>query len=329
MFKMIGKVTIGKSFRGCLLYCLNDKRKQHPDEEIFKNRAEIIAFNQCNGTAQELIRQFNQVRGLNPKLSKPVLHITLSLAPGEHLSKDKLMEVTEQCANEFGFENNQYVSVLHKDTGHQHIHIVANRIGFDKKTVSDSNSYKRVATFCRKMELKFRLKQVLSPKQFLSKEQRLLPRNDERKKQLSLLIRRTLYNAKDFDHFVRLMQSKGYKVIKGRGISFIDDKKVKIKGSEVGYSLQKIEQRLELQHRIKNDREFFKQVNERKPLRASTESINYVSIKDENSSVTNQLNKNISETVNALLKPEQMQEHINPNLLVKKKERKKKQGLRL
>ena len=45
----------GKSFRGCLMYCLNDKRKQHPDEQVFKNRAEIITFNQCSGNALELI----------------------------------------------------------------------------------------------------------------------------------------------------------------------------------------------------------------------------------------------------------------------------------
>ena len=129
------------------MYCLNYKRKQHPDEVIFKNRAEIITFNQCNGTALELVKQFNRVRQLNQNLSKPVFHITLSMAPGEVLSKDKLMEVSEQCAKDFGFENNQYVSVLHKDTEHQHMHIVANRIGFDRKTVSDSNSFKKVATF--------------------------------------------------------------------------------------------------------------------------------------------------------------------------------------
>ncbi|WP_436489896.1 hypothetical protein [Chitinophaga sp. ARDCPP14] len=37
-----------------------------------------------------------------------------------------------------------------------------------------------------------------------------------------------------------------YKVIKGRGIAFIDDKKVKIKGSEVGFSLAKIERILNI-----------------------------------------------------------------------------------
>ncbi len=63
-----------------------------------------------------------------------------------------LMEMSEGCAKEMGFQNNQWVAVLHHDTNHPHLHIVANRIGFDGRTVSDSNSYKRIALFCRKME---------------------------------------------------------------------------------------------------------------------------------------------------------------------------------
>ncbi|MEP6683597.1 MAG: relaxase/mobilization nuclease domain-containing protein [Parafilimonas sp.] len=326
---MIGKVTIGKSFRGCLMYCLNDKRIQHPEEEIFKNRAEIISFNQCSGNTNQLVNQFNHVRELNPKLSKPVLHITLSLSPNEYLSKDKLMEIAEHCAKDFGFESNQYVAVLHKDKEHQHIHIVANRIGFDKKTVSDSNNYQKLANFCRKTELKYGLRQVLSPKKFLSKEQRNLPRQDERKKQLNITIRKTIHKSKSLDHFVAMMQAQGYKVIKGRGISFIDDKKVKIKGSEVDYSLQKIESHIQTLNRLSTDREFFKQVNERKPLIDSTETIINVPIKNENIFVTYKLIQDVSKTVDSLLKPEQTLEQINPSLLVKKKERKKKRWLHL
>lgn len=327
---MIGKIIIGKLFRGCLMYCLNDKQKQHQnDEEIFKNRTEIIAFNQCRGVAQELIKQFNRVRALNQKLLKPVLHITLSLAPNEHLSKDKLMEIAEQCAKEFGFGNNQYIAVQHLDTKHQHMHIVANRIGFDKKTVSDSNNYQKIANFCRKAELKYGLQQVVSPKKFLSKEQRDLPRNDERKKMLALSIRRAVNNAKGMEHFVRIMQSKGYTVIMSRGVSFIDDKKVKIKGSEVGYSLQKIQQNLNFLQRLKTDREFFKQVNEKKLVNVSSNFTNQVINNDKNISATDQFEQNLSATVDALLKPELASEQIEPKLLVKKKERKKKLGFRL
>ena len=41
---------------------------------------------------KELIRQFNEVRQLNAKLSKPVLHITLSFAPGEQLHRKYLWQ---------------------------------------------------------------------------------------------------------------------------------------------------------------------------------------------------------------------------------------------
>jgi len=326
---MIGKITIGKSFRGCLLYCLNDKQKLRKNDIVFKNRAEVLMFNKCFGNQNELIQQFNEVRQLNPKLAKPVLHVTLSFAKDDKLDQNKLIAISEACAKDLGFENNQFVSIFHKDTEHPHMHIVANRIGFDKKTVTDSNNYQKTAAFCRKMELKFNLKQVLSPKRYLSKEQRLLPRNDERKKALSLAVRNAINHSKDFDHFIRIMQSRGYKVIKGRGISFIDDKKVKIKGSEVGYSLQKIEQRLEFQHRLKTDKEFFKQVIERKPSKSLAESVSGVPIKDENISTLEQLKQNLSKTFDALLKPEQTPEQIEPKLLVKKKERKKKKGVHL
>jgi hypothetical protein len=88
------------------------------------------------------------------------------------------------CARELGFEKNQYLAVLHKDTRHQHLHIVTNRIGFDGKTLSDSNNYKKIAAYCRKMEEKYQMQKVLSPGRFLSKELKKMPRMDARKDQL-------------------------------------------------------------------------------------------------------------------------------------------------
>jgi len=120
------------------------------------------------------------------------------------------------------------------------------------------------------------------------------------------------------------MQSKGYKVIKGRGISFIDDKKVNIKGSEVGYSLQKIQQDLNFLQRLKTDREFFKQANERKPLRSFKETIKCSQINIENIFDAQKLKQNLSNTFDALLKPQQLSEQIEPKLMVKKKEKKKR-----
>lgn len=101
---MIGKIIIGKSFRGCLNYCLHDKPiKGQNQEALLKDRAEVLCYNQCYGNDRELIQQFNEVRQLNPRLSKPVLHITLSLAPGEKLPANTLAEIAQDCAKIWDF----------------------------------------------------------------------------------------------------------------------------------------------------------------------------------------------------------------------------------
>jgi hypothetical protein len=215
-----------------------------------KDRAEVIYNNKCFGTASELAIQFNEVRRLSSRVEKPVMHISLRLAPGETLSKDQLIEIAQACAVEFKFDQNQYVCALHKDTREQHIHIVANRVGYDGKAVTLTNNYRRMANFCLQMEKKYNLREVLNPRKFLSKEERLIPRQDMRKEQLKKDIQDTLQNVTTYQEFERKMKSLGYAVLKGRGISFIDDKKVKIKGSEVGFSLSKIERVLELRQKI-------------------------------------------------------------------------------
>ena len=223
---MIGKVMIGKSFRGCISYCMENKKQKTTENISQINRAEVLLFNQCFGNTKELIQQFNETRQLNQKLSKPVLHITLSLAPGERVEKSKLINMVQDCAKEFGFDNNQFIAITHNYTGHQHLHIVANRIGFDKKTVSDSNSYKKMADYCRRMEIQYYLQQVLSPKKFLPKELRKIPRTDTRKEAIKKDIQNALLVSKTYSDFEKQMQQKKYQIIKGRGIAFIDKKGV-------------------------------------------------------------------------------------------------------
>lgn len=240
---MIGKVVIGKSFRGCLQYCLHDKiADEKKNEIVMKDRAEVILYNQCFGNAPELIQQFNEVRQLNPRLSKPVLHITLSLAKGENLPGYKLAAIAEDCARDLGFQNNQFVAVLHKDTDHPHIHIIANRVGYDGKTVSDSNNFQKIAKLCRKLEQKYELQKVLSPNAFLPKKQRNYQRLDDRKERLKAHIKQSLAGANNYGQFEQKMKALKYEVIKMRGIAFRDQEKVYTKGSEVGYSLSTIQE---------------------------------------------------------------------------------------
>lgn len=247
---MIGKVTVGASFYGCLSYCLEDKRglseeqKQQlslQDNLQHKDRAEIIDNNLCFGDKRELVEQFHDVAKLSKRVEKPVMHLTIRSAPGDQLTVDQWREVGRAAAQEFGLADHQYVCILHKDTWQPHIHLVGNRVGYNGKVASDSNSYARIAKLCRQLEQKYNLHQVLSPRRFLSPKERQIPRQDERKEKLKTDIRETLRQARTYPEFEKAMQEKGYRVEKGRGISFVDSKKVRTKGSEVAYSLMSIE----------------------------------------------------------------------------------------
>jgi len=256
---MIGHVSKGASFFHCISYCLEDKIKlteemkrqlTQADDLQHKDRAEVLEYNLCFGDKYELAAQFRDVTKLSKRVEKPVLHLSLRLAPGENLSRDKLIEIGREAAKEFGVADHQYICVLHKDTKEQHIHIAANRVGYDGKVASDSKSYKRMAALCRRLEKQYNLQEVLSPRAFLSAQERLLPRHDQRKERLRENIRQTLKDVNHFSEFQKKMEDLGYQVLKGRGISFVDDKKVKIKGSEVGFSLAKIEKILALKQEL-------------------------------------------------------------------------------
>lgn len=315
---MIGKFIIGKSFRGCLLYCLNDKQQKQGEEQPMKDRSEVLLFNQCYGNQKELIQQFQEVRQLNMKLAKPVLHITLSFSPGEKLEKEALMKMVSDCAHDFGFEKNQYIAIAHNDTGHRHIHIIANRIGFDKKTVSDSNSYKMMAAYCRKMELKHDLKQVLSPRQFLPKELRNIPRIDTRKEAIKNDIREALLSSKNYDEFEALMKQKKYEVIRGRGIAFIDSKKIYVKGSEIGYSLATIEKILAQTFTQKQEFLYRQSIQEKLQREPFSQKI-----KNQSKNPSHEFKQGFSKALEILMKVDENYQQTPHELLQKKRKRKR------
>ena len=86
---------------------------------------------------------------------------------------------------------------------------------------------------------------VRGKKLFLTREQKMVrkleTRIDHRKERMKENIRECLLNASGLQDFTQKMKLLGVEVIKSRGISFIDDKKMYVKGSELGYSLSTIE----------------------------------------------------------------------------------------
>ncbi len=124
--------------------------------------------------------------------------MSLRLAPEEILTRQQFTEIGRALAKEFGVYDNQYLTILHKDTRQQHIHLVANRVGYNGKASSTSNNFLKMDGICRRLEKQYKLKEVLSARRFLSNEQRLIPRNDSRKEQLRTDIRKTLEKVENY-----------------------------------------------------------------------------------------------------------------------------------
>jgi hypothetical protein len=150
---VIGKIAPnGKSARGLANYLLR------------RGRGKIVAGTMAGLTPRDLAREFGALRRLNPNLNKAVAHLMLSPAPGDpHLTDCQWQEIAERYAKGMGYANTAWCGVVHNDTDHQHLHILACRIDIHGKTISDANSYRKSEAIVRRLEQDFGLVAVASP----------------------------------------------------------------------------------------------------------------------------------------------------------------------
>ena len=84
------------------------------------------------------------------------------MPPEEALSDVIWRSVARDYLDAMGFEKSQFILVRHTDTeSHQHVHIVANRVGMAGKTVSDSFDHYRAQSVVRAIEESYHLRPVL------------------------------------------------------------------------------------------------------------------------------------------------------------------------
>lgn len=145
---MIAKMEKGRGFRGALEYDLQE------------GKSELLETNLCGQTPRAMAHEFGEVRQLRPTLGKAVLHVALSVPPGEHLTDAQWRAIGHRYLDGMGFGDTQYVMTRHTDTDHEHIHIVANRITFAGEVVNDSQDWKRQEALMREIERDYGLSPV-------------------------------------------------------------------------------------------------------------------------------------------------------------------------
>lgn len=93
------------------------------------------------------------------KLKNPVYHISLDFAHEDapKLTDDLMVEIAREYMRRMGITNTQYIVCRHTDREHQHLHIVANRVNNDGKTISDSNDDVRNIKVCKALTREYGL----------------------------------------------------------------------------------------------------------------------------------------------------------------------------
>lgn len=146
---MIPKITAGENFGGLCDY-------------LFKEGAYILGSNMLGEEPIDLAREFNNIRNIRSEVRKPVWHASLSASPKEVIGDNKWLPLSKEFLRrmDISLVNHQYLLMRHTDRAHEHVHIVVNRIGANKKLYDSSMDGWRAIEVCKALETKYGLSQV-------------------------------------------------------------------------------------------------------------------------------------------------------------------------
>jgi hypothetical protein len=156
---MIAKISHGNIFVGLAKYLMGQgKSNEHIDQQIIYSNNLIINNNQSLNFAYQMKLKADMKQGRKVKSS--VFHCSLSIPRGEALDKQTWGDVINDYMADMGLKNNQYVAIYHglNNNQNQHIHIMANKVNEDNKTIWDNkNDRYKANKICKKLEAKYNL----------------------------------------------------------------------------------------------------------------------------------------------------------------------------
>lgn len=140
---MIAKIVTGQGFKGVVNYIL-DKEK---GTKLLNSQG--VRLKNQNSIIQSFVKQAE----MNPRLSKPVCHISLDFSAQDKskLNNELMTEIANNYMKRMGINNTQYIIGRHHDKEHPHLHIVFNRVDNTGKTISDRNDRFRSEKICKEL----------------------------------------------------------------------------------------------------------------------------------------------------------------------------------
>ena len=166
---MIGNITKGNGFYGCVAYVLG------------KKDAQLINTNMAGGTPAQLAWEFRSFANKNQRVQKPVLHLSFSPAPGDRsLDEWELCQIAQDLLNGLKLSNNQFILVQHNDAEFDsqprpHAHMVINRVSYDGECNDDYLDYYRTEKILRQIEQQYDL--IIQPSSWEVQKKKAYPKH--------------------------------------------------------------------------------------------------------------------------------------------------------
>jgi relaxase-like protein len=209
-----------------------------------KRGGELLFTNNVYGSPKEIFNDFKLIQELNDRAKNKSIHAIISFNPNDDtnkLTKQDLIDISNQYLKKHGLEENQSAIYLHTEKEHLHLHIISNRIKMDGLCVSSSHNYAKNLEFCKEIEIEYGLIKTNRKEKGVD-----FVKDNQRANKIKDIIDRAILKSNTLDEFCNNMKQLNVLVLRGRGISFVDSSGAKFKGSEIGreYSLMGIQNQL-------------------------------------------------------------------------------------
>lgn len=159
---MIGKISSGSSFGGCMSYITREKQDKLPkDKQVWRVlgsdgvRLDIGEGNWRKSVVQDMERPMLS----RSKIKEPCGHISLGFSPkdSDRLTDDYMLKIAEEYMEKMGITDTPYIIVRHTDKPHSHCHIMFSRVDYDGKIIKSATNRYRNKAVCLDLTLRHNL----------------------------------------------------------------------------------------------------------------------------------------------------------------------------
>ena len=213
---MIGKISSGNSFGGCLDYITRVKQDNLPKGKQVWNvlGSDGLRLNIGeDGWRKTAVRDMERPALSRSKIKEPCGHISLGFSPkdSDRLTDDYMLKIAEEYMEKMGISNTPYIIVRHTDKPHPHCHIMFSRVDYDGKIIKFATNRYRNKAVCLDITQRHNLTMGTDS---LSLDPEKLRGSERSKVEIRQIANEVLNDpsVKDVNTFIAKMKDRGVKV---------------------------------------------------------------------------------------------------------------------